>query len=162
MHASCLGAWLQHSRAGSFTCPLCRASLDIPPAQQPTQQARQARQQQLVPWQRRQVLRSVLPQPVRQLPQEQDAEGLQSSACYTNNNDGLPAASGKEAPAGVQASDGPSRPRPFTRLQARLAAAEAASAAGGASVASSTAAQAAPAGPARRGRAPRRIDAMLD
>ncbi|KAL4452104.1 hypothetical protein ABPG75_007766 [Micractinium tetrahymenae] len=41
MHSSCLAAWLQQSRAGSFTCPLCRASLDMqPPPPKPAERSR--------------------------------------------------------------------------------------------------------------------------
>jgi hypothetical protein len=137
MHASCLCAWLEQSRAGKLTCPLCRAALDVPAQPQP------ARQRSWLQRARRATAAQQAP-----------AQGgkRQEQRCCCDGAAPAPVAMQQQHPVGAAATGSPGTlSRPFTRLQARLAAD---------SAAASSAAAAGPA--ARRGsRGPRRIDGML-
>ena len=164
VHASCLLAWLQQQSScggGKFTCPLCRADLDVQPPpskhQGPLRSMRLAARALLLaavellaaagqpPPQR-----ARLASPTRVAGQGRRTVPAQH-AIHASADVRAAAPAAEPAPAHAPADVGP--PRRVTRLQARLAAAQAAPAAAAAAAAPSSR------GPRRHRR---RIDGMLD
>lgn len=168
MHSSCLVAWLQQSRTGNFTCPLCRASLDMQlPLPKPAEHARwlEAGVQHLESGLQRLgdgIERLVAPtgpaaahehRSTSDRPLQSRAPG-RGRSCSPHAGTADSSVSGSCATA--EPADAPTAAsrRPFTRLQARLAAAgNPAAPAGG---------PAAAAIHQRSSRRPRRIDCFMD